>query len=89
MLVDKDINGTMEPMVKVINEWYIGELSCARAAKVNDIANQLLELGQSANCFDNITQAFKMACQKATSDDLVLVFGSFFTVAEVRRLLTR
>ena len=39
------------------------------------------------NCFDNVSDAFRIAKQQAEPDDLILVFGSFYTVAEVRQLL--
>jgi dihydrofolate synthase/folylpolyglutamate synthase len=39
------------------------------------------------NCFDNVIDAFKIANQQAEPDDLILVFGSFYTVAEIRPLL--
>jgi len=44
-------------------------------------------LDNSINCFDNVTQAFKMAIKSADANDLILVFGSFYTVAEIRCLL--
>ncbi|MAG75604.1 MAG: bifunctional folylpolyglutamate synthase/dihydrofolate synthase, partial [Colwelliaceae bacterium] len=45
------------------------------------------DIGIKGNCFDNVTEAFTMAKQVASSNDLILVFGSFFTVAEIRALL--
>jgi len=88
MLMDKDVNNTLQPLNQIVDEWFIAKLSTPRSVEVEYLEKSLLEQGQKVNCFDNITQAFRMACQKADSDDLVLVFGSFFTVSEVRRLLT-
>lgn len=87
MLADKDINNTLQPFHTVIDEWYIAPLTVPRAATVEVMTEELANFTNSINCFDNITQAFKIANKKTQSTDLILVFGSFYTVAEVRRLL--
>jgi dihydrofolate synthase/folylpolyglutamate synthase len=87
MLADKDINNTLQPFHTVIDEWYIAPLTVPRAATVDIMAEELANFTNSINCFDNITQAFKIANKKTQSTDLILVFGSFYTVAEIRRLL--
>jgi dihydrofolate synthase/folylpolyglutamate synthase len=58
-----------------------------RGASAEELSEKLSLNEDSANCFDNITQAFRMANKNSTATDLILVFGSFYTVAEVRRLL--
>ncbi|WP_114325304.1 bifunctional tetrahydrofolate synthase/dihydrofolate synthase [Candidatus Colwellia aromaticivorans] len=87
MLADKDINNTLQPFHDVIDDWYIAQLTVPRAASVEIMTAELASFTNSINCFDNITQAFKIANKKAQSTDLILVFGSFYTVAEIRRLL--
>ncbi len=87
MLSDKDIANTLAPLVPMIDEWYSGTLDVPRGCE----AKKLAESGHldtvKMNCFDNVSQAFKMAKQNAKATDLILVFGSFYTVAEIRRLL--
>jgi dihydrofolate synthase/folylpolyglutamate synthase len=87
MLADKDIKNTLQPFNDVIDDWYIAQLTVPRAASVEKMTEELAKFTNSINCFDNITQAFKIANKKAQSNDLILVFGSFYTVAEIRRLL--
>ncbi len=93
MLSDKDITNTLKPMLAIVDEWCIGELapSVPRAASAKNICHLLSETHSCdtklLNCFDNITQAFRMASQNADGKDLIIVFGSFYTVAEIRRLL--
>jgi dihydrofolate synthase/folylpolyglutamate synthase len=87
MLKDKDIANTFKPLLALIEHWYLGALSMPRGATAEELAEKLLLNEDSVNCFDNITQAFKMANKNSTATDLILVFGSFHTVAEVRRLL--
>ena len=87
MLADKDIANTLSPFKDIIDVWHIAPLNVPRAATSEQLSNVVLPLTKSINCFDNITQAFKMANLKAESTDLILVFGSFYTVAEIRQLL--
>jgi len=90
MLDDKDIHNSLLPFVNIFDTWQIARLSTNRAANMDKIRKTLVELTvnpQKINCFDNIPQAFKIACQNAKADDLIVVFGSFYTVAEIRPLL--
>lgn len=87
MLADKDISNTLKPFHEVIDDWYIAELTVPRAASVKVMSAELATFSHSINCFDNISQAFRMANKNSQSTDLILVFGSFYTVAEIRRLL--
>jgi len=87
MLIDKDISNVMKPLIKYVDSWHLGSLAVSRAASANELAEKLDDFCKEFICFDNVTQAFNIALQKATTRDLVLVFGSFYTVAEVRRLL--
>ncbi|PCI60358.1 MAG: bifunctional tetrahydrofolate synthase/dihydrofolate synthase [Gammaproteobacteria bacterium] len=87
MMADKDINGALAPLVDIIDTWYLGKLAIERAASPELLASTLSQLNQSYNCFDNVTDAFKMACQQTNKNELIIVFGSFFTVAAIRPLL--
>jgi dihydrofolate synthase/folylpolyglutamate synthase len=87
MLADKDITNTLLALNDHIDTWYIAPLNMPRSATVESMKSALNTITNSINCFDNVTQAFKMAEQDAKSTDLVLVFGSFYTVAEIRKLL--
>ena len=87
MLADKDIANTLAPFNEVIDDWNVAPLVVPRAATCEQMKKELTHFTNSINCFDNISQAFKMANQKAESTDLILVFGSFYTVAEIRLLL--
>ena len=86
MLQDKDITNSLLPLTDIVKQWYVGELSVPRAESANNIAKHLPKNSGKVNCFDNVTDAYKMATNNAEATDLVLVFGSFFTVSEIRRL---
>lgn len=87
MLADKDIKNTLSVLASDIDAWYIAPLNVPRGACVTQMKAALSDFTNSINCFDNIAQAFKIAIQEAEANDLILVFGSFFTVAEIRKQL--
>jgi dihydrofolate synthase/folylpolyglutamate synthase len=87
MLSDKDIKSSIEPLKNEIDFWYSGVLDVPRAASKERMKSELLLFAKDINCFDNVNEAFKMANEKASPSDLILVFGSFFTVAQIRSQL--
>jgi len=90
MLADKDIYHSLQPLVPLVQQWFVTSLTVARAAKAEQLQQVLvsLDVQQSRmNCFDNTSSAFKMAYNNASEQDLLLVFGSFYTVADIRQLL--
>ena len=87
MLADKDIAAVVTPLASVVSHWYISELDVDRAATVAKISQPLVKHQLAFEHFDNVCDAYKMAKEQAQPNDLVLVFGSFFTVAQIRRLL--
>ncbi len=87
MLSDKDIKNSLLPLKDVVNNWYVGQLDVPRAEQVQTIAANVPANKQDINCFDNMVDAYKMATLNAQNNDLVIVFGSFFTVSAIRKLL--
>lgn len=88
MLGDKDISASVSSLKADIDYWYIGPLNVPRAASLETMKSKLAPISEEINCFDNIGEAFKIANMQAGSADLILVFGSFFTVAQIRPQLT-
>lgn len=84
MLGDKDITETLLALLPIIDYWYPVELASERAASGDQIYNLLLELGA---CARPPMATANLACHKllqnADKNDLILVFGSFYTVADV------
>lgn len=87
MLGDKDATNTVAPLLPAVSHWYIGTLDVPRGRAAKSILESTQIDTTKVNCFDNVSQAFRMAKHNAKATDLILVFGSFFTVAEIRRLL--
>ncbi|PSV10575.1 bifunctional tetrahydrofolate synthase/dihydrofolate synthase [Photobacterium leiognathi subsp. mandapamensis] len=80
MLHDKDIASTIAAMRYTVDDWYPASLTGPRAATAEEILQHL-----PANCvgFDKPESAFDQALTQAGEDDMVIVFGSFYTVGQI------
>jgi len=86
---DKDIAGVLRHVVDKVDHWCLTSLPTPRAASAAQL-QEALEAGgfqpgpdASATCFDSPEAAFREAMGRATENDRIVVFGSFFTVAGV------
>ncbi|PIJ51505.1 bifunctional tetrahydrofolate synthase/dihydrofolate synthase [Erwinia sp. OLTSP20] len=79
MLQDKDIAGTLAALAEVVDDWYCAPLPGPRGASAQQLT---LHLPQAKN-YDSVTIAWRQAMTQASEHDIVLVCGSFHTVADV------
>lgn len=90
MLADKDIAQVVQALSAYISIWYLADTHNPRGAKVQDL--QLYLQTQTAKgltkCFDNVASALRAACVDASKNDRIIVFGSFYTVADAIEVLT-
>ena len=87
MLRDKDIRGVIDAVKTHVDCWCIAPVATPRAAPVELIERHLRDAIASplvTRCAD-VAAAYAHACETATEDDKILVFGSFYTVAAVMR----
>lgn len=82
MLADKDIRATLEPFTWQNAQWYIASLDNPRGAQSKFLKSVLNEKEKVLE-FENVNNAYNHALSVAKKNDLVVVFGSFFTVANV------
>lgn len=87
-LEDKDSGGVVAALTDMVDVWHLASLSGPRALS----AAQLQERSRHCDlsmpaCHDSVVEALRAALDEATLDDEILVFGSFFTVAEARAWL--
>jgi dihydrofolate synthase/folylpolyglutamate synthase len=86
---DKDIAGVVNHLKGEIDHWCVTDLPLARAARAEDLEKILREAGiedgpdRSIKRFASPGEAFQDALSRATEDDRIVVFGSFYTVAGV------
>lgn len=79
MLHDKDIAGTLACLRPQVDYWYCAPLEGPRGAT----AEQLMVHLDVAQAFGSVELAWRQALQQAGEQDIVLVCGSFHTVAQV------
>lgn len=85
MLADKDIKSTLSYLAAQVDKWYLASLSEIRGAD----AAQLAQYVESPYQFATVKDAWLQAMAEADKQDIVLVCGSFHTVAEVMELQTK
>ncbi len=79
MLSDKDIGGTLACLSEQVDEWYCAPLEGPRGASAEQLAEHLAQSRQ----FSDVETAWRQAMQDAEPQDVVIVCGSFHTVAHV------
>jgi dihydrofolate synthase/folylpolyglutamate synthase len=87
MLADKDIGGVIDAVKHRIDAWYVAAADADRAAPAATVAQSLADRGlaQATRVFATVPSALEAARRDAGANDRILVFGSFYTVAEALR----
>jgi dihydrofolate synthase/folylpolyglutamate synthase len=84
MMRDKDRAGVLACLKDKIDVWLVCDLDSPRAAAATTLRADLHALGISEiHTFDSAASAWRSACEKAAENDRIVVFGSFYTVADV------
>lgn len=78
MLKDKDIAASLAPLQPLVDTWYLASLAGPRGASASELAGY-----QAGGEFDSVIAALTAAQHHADEHDMIIVFGSFFTVADV------
>lgn len=88
MLADKDIPEVLKPLLEVIDFWYPATLEVPRGAQASLLIESLTALGVAVECgYPSVDEALADASGKARPDDRIVIFGSFYTVAEAMAAL--
>lgn len=82
MMKDKALLESLSPMAKLVTHWAMVKAPIKRAAEPEDLAAiaETFKPG-SIQCFGQLSAAFFDMRSKASSGDIILVFGSFYTVS--------
>jgi dihydrofolate synthase/folylpolyglutamate synthase len=88
MLADKDIEATLAPMLPVVSVWYCATLDVVRGAQSSRLVSAVLSSKQKVLEYESVEVAYQCALENAEEDDLVIAFGSFFTVTNVLKVTT-
>jgi dihydrofolate synthase/folylpolyglutamate synthase len=84
MLRDKDIAGVVRALKGQVDLWLVAGIGQPRGASAEELLRVMEQEGwpQCAEAFPSVAEAYRYACAKAAEDDKILIFGSFYTVAE-------
>lgn len=86
MVKDKDVEHVLRVLTKQAF-YYFTQAHIPRALDATALQAYAVEFGLKGNCFDDVNIALQNAIRNASEDDLVIVCGSIFLVAEVDREL--
>ena len=84
MVKDKDIQAVLQLLPKNAF-YYFTQSHIPRALPVHELAAEAAVLGLNGHAFEDVNIALKDAIKNANHNDLILVIGSIFLVAEVDR----
>ena len=92
MLADKDIGGALSALAGKIDCWFLATLDVPRGAPAETLAAAVKNgastgMGERMECFSTPDEAFLRAVSLAGENDRIIVFGSFYTVASVLRII--
>ena len=88
MLQDKDIQGVVQKLKDEIDVWLLFPIQSLRAATVEYIEQEIRNTGFPGGDlpiyrFSDGVEAYAFACEQASKNDRICIFGSFYTVGDV------
>ncbi|MCP4127970.1 MAG: bifunctional tetrahydrofolate synthase/dihydrofolate synthase [Gammaproteobacteria bacterium] len=84
-LADKAIPELVLPLIGLVDRWYIGEVRAERAASLDQLEQAVVSAGVDLSSIDghaDLSDAITKAMADLGTHDRLIVFGSFYTVAE-------
>ena len=87
-MADKDAAGFVAALAPVTGHWYLGNLAnLPRALAAEQLAGLVYTGGQHGTVHGDIRAAFAAALDATPPGGLVVVCGSFFTVAAITEFM--
>lgn len=87
MLADKDIAGVVQSVAAEIDRWFLSGIDQPRGAGAQQIGEIVRSSapGVQVDVMESVSLALAQACRTAGENDRIVVFGSFYTVADALR----
>ncbi|WP_312483909.1 bifunctional tetrahydrofolate synthase/dihydrofolate synthase [Stutzerimonas nitrititolerans] len=89
LLADKDLDGILDVLLPRVDDWAVAPLATPRSAPAGDLHEALLRRGASVSIHAGVAQALEAQLARAEEGDEILLFGSFYCVAEALEWLNR
>lgn len=91
MLKDKDIVAVGQAVSEHIDEWLVASTHTGRGASAAEIVQAFIHIGiakeDTIHSFPDAVAAYRYARERASENDRICVFGSFYTVGSVLAVL--
>jgi dihydrofolate synthase/folylpolyglutamate synthase len=84
---DKDLAGMIQPLLRLVDDWWVCPLDSTRAAAPEDIQALLQASGAQVHCAASIDEGCQAIARQASPGDRVVVFGSFYLVGPALQAL--
>ena len=84
---NKDLDGVIAPLVPITDAWYAAQNESVRSFPAKHIAERVAAAGGRVADLGTVAEMMQAARHAAAEDDLILVTGSLYTVADARRAL--
>ncbi|MBU0900526.1 bifunctional tetrahydrofolate synthase/dihydrofolate synthase [Pseudomonas sp. MIL19] len=89
LLADKDLPGVVAPLLSEVASWAVAPLPIGRTRAAAELHAHLHSRGVRVTAHADVQAALEAQCAQAVDGDEVLVFGSFYCVAEALDWLGR
>ena len=89
LLADKDLDAVVSQLTDVVEHWAVAPLNTGRSRPAAELQAALQALGASVTPYDSVDAALEAQCERATPQDEILLFGSFYCVAQALEWLER
>ncbi|CAD83183.1 folylpolyglutamate synthase [Candidatus Blochmanniella floridana] len=87
MLKNKDIKKTIFCLSKLVNIWYCAKLNTSLSFSMEQLCSYFDDF--NVKYFEDVISAWKQAIADSHKNDCVLVFGSFYAVSPIIRLISK
>jgi dihydrofolate synthase/folylpolyglutamate synthase len=84
VMADKDVACMLRPLQQSFDAWLLAQPRLPRALEADRLAHELSEIGMTVpvSQYGSIQEACQAARSEAQPNDRIVIFGSFYTVAE-------
>ena len=89
LLADKDLDGVVGEFSVPVEHWAVAPLDTPRTRPAAEVAAVLRRQGASVSEHGSVMAALEAQCERASEADEILLFGSFYCVAEALEWLER
>ena len=84
---NKDLDGVIAPLAPITDVWYAAQHESVRSFPAEQVAERIAAAGGRVADLGTVAEMLAAARDAAAAEDLILVTGSLYTVADARRAL--